>query len=54
MNVTVVYKWGFDPDDAFVSSDGRFKWKRGKLAASDDDAATIGSARKLTQATGAN
>lgn len=52
MDITLVYKWGFDPDDAYISSDGSFKLKRGKLVASDDDAAAAVSARAVAGATG--
>lgn len=52
MNVVLAFKWQHDPDDAFVSSDGTVKWRRGKLAASDDEAAAVECARKLAQATG--
>ena len=52
MDVTLVYKWGYDADEAYIASDGSFKWKKGKLVASDDDAAAIASAREIAGATG--
>ena len=52
MDVTLLYKWGYDPEDAYIASDGSFRWKSGKLVAGDDDAAAIASARELALATG--
>lgn len=52
MDVTLLFKWGHDYDDAYVSSDGSFRFKRGKLVASDDDAAAIASAREVAAASG--
>lgn len=52
MDVTLVYKWGYDPDDAYIASDGGFRWKQGRLVASDDDAQAILCARGLAEATG--
>ena len=52
MDITILYKWGYDPDDAYITSDGSFRWKQGRLVASDDDAAAIASAREVAQATG--
>lgn len=52
MDVTLVYKWGYDPEDAYLASDGSFRWKQGRLVASDDDAQAIACARDLAEATG--
>lgn len=38
MNVTLVYKWGRDPEEIFVYDDGTTKLRRDRLVASDDDA----------------
>lgn len=51
MDVLLVYKWGYDPDDLFVRDDGTYKFVRGKLVPSDDDAAAIVSARETAAAT---
>ncbi len=51
MDVALVYKWGYDPDDAYASADGSFKWKNGKLVASDDDVAAVANARAVAQKT---
>lgn len=51
MNTAIVFKWGYDPDDAYITSDGSFRWKRGQLVASDDDAAAVASARKVAEQT---
>ena len=52
VNVSFVFKWEHDPDDALVYDDGSIKWRRGKLVASDDDAAAIIYARVLAQNSG--
>ena len=52
MNVTIVYKWGYDPDDAYIASDGSFRWKQGRLVPSGDDAQAVACARNLAEATG--
>lgn len=52
MDVTLLYKWSYDPEDAYIASDGSFRWKSGKLTAGEDDAAAIASARELAEATG--
>lgn len=54
MDVTLIYKWDYEADDAYIASDGSFRLKRGKLAPSDDDAAAIASARAVAVATGGN
>lgn len=51
MDILLVYKWGYDPDDLFVRPDGTHKFVRGKLSASDDDAAAVISARETAVAT---
>lgn len=51
MDVVLVYKWGRDPEEAFVYDDGTFKYRRDRLVASDDDAAAAACARKLAEAT---
>ena len=51
MNVTLVYKWGRDPEEIFVD-DGTTTLRRDRLVASDDDAAAIACARGLAEATG--
>lgn len=52
MNVTLVYKWGRDPEEIFVYDDGTTKLRRDRLVASDDDAAAIACIRELAEATG--
>lgn len=52
MNVTVIYKWGRDPDEILVYDDGSYKLRRDRLAANDDDVAAIVSARQLAKGTG--
>lgn len=52
MDILLVYKWGYDPDDLYVREDGTHKFVRGKLGASDDDAAAVISARETAAATG--
>lgn len=52
MNVTVLYKWGRDPEETFVYEDGSIKLRRDRLVASDDDAAAIANARQVAEATG--
>lgn len=54
MNVTCVFKWARDPEDAWVDPDGSVNWRGAKFKASDDDAAAIVVARQLAQATGAD
>lgn len=48
MNICYVYKWGRDPEDAYVREDGSIKWRVAKLQPSDDDAAAIAAVRTLT------
>lgn len=50
MDVTLVYKWGYDPEDAYIKSDGSFMWRQGRLMASDDDAQATLCARALAEA----
>ena len=52
MNVTLVYKWGRDPEEIFVYDGGTTKLRRDRLVASDDDDAAIACARGLAEATG--
>lgn len=52
VNILLVYKWGYDPDDLYVRPDGTYKFVRGKLTASDDDAAAIVCARETVATTG--
>lgn len=52
MDITLIYKWAYDPDDFIVHEDGTTKSRRGRYVASDDEAAAIVSAREVAEASG--
>lgn len=49
MRIALVYKWDYEADDRYIASDGNLKLRRGKLVASDDDAAAVASAKCVAE-----
>lgn len=54
MDVAIVFKWAYNPEDALVEEDGSVSWRRAKYVASDDDASAIVYAREIAQESGGN
>lgn len=52
MNITFLYKWGRDVEDAYVRDDASIKWRLDKLVPSDDDAAAIAGVRNVAAVDG--
>jgi electron transfer flavoprotein beta subunit len=52
MDVAIVFKWAYNPEDALVEKDGAVIWRHAKCVASDDDATTIVFAREIANSSG--
>ena len=52
MNVALLYKWAYNPQDALIEPDGSVSWRKAKYVASDDDATAVVYAREIAKETG--